>query len=106
MIVNREQLIKRLAEKSGFYQKHIKSVLQALDEVVLECFAEVADDEDVSIQLIQGCKINARVMPKRERVDPRTLESIIVDETVKPSAKFSSDFREKIQIQDEEKKDD
>lgn len=103
MLVTRKMLLEKLADKSGYYQKDIKNVLCALDDVVLDCFGNVDDDEEIAVQLITGAKLCCKVMPKRDRVDPRTQEPIVVKETVKPFAVFSDDFREKIQNQYEDK---
>ncbi len=97
MLITREMLIKRLSEKSGYWQKDVRNLLQCMDEVVLECFGEVTDDEDVIVQLVKGVRISAHVVPERERVDPRTQKPIICQETVKPACKFSDDFRQQIQ---------
>lgn len=105
MQITREMLIKRLSEESGYWQKDIRAVLQCLDDVVLEYFGEITDDEDISIQLVQGVKISAHVVPKRDRVDPRNGSPIVCKETVKPACKFSEDFRKVIQNQYESKKD-
>ena len=105
MLFTREMLIKRLSAQSGYYQKDIRVLLQCLDDVVLDCFSEVTDDEDVVIQLITGCKIGCSIVPQRERVDPRTQKSIVCSPTCKPNAKFSKDFRDIIQNQYESKKD-
>ncbi len=105
MLVTREMLIKRLAEKSGYYQRDIRQLLHCLDEVVVECFDEVTDDEDISVQLITGCKIGCSIVPLRERVDPRTQKPIMCSPTCKPNAKFSQDFRKLIQEQYESKND-
>jgi nucleoid DNA-binding protein len=105
MLITREMMVKRLAKKSGYYEKDIRNVLQCLDDVVMECFGEVTDDEEISVQLTVGAKIGCKVVPPRERVNPKTQESIIVSETVKPFAKFSNSFRENIQTQYEEKQD-
>lgn len=105
MLITREMLIKRLSEESGYWQKDIRAVLQCLDDVVLEYFGEITDDEDISIQLVQGVKISAHVVPKRDRVDPRNGNPIVCKETVKPACKFSEDFRKVIQNQYESKKD-
>jgi nucleoid DNA-binding protein len=104
MVVTREMLVKKLSEKSGYYQKDVKALLQCLDDVVLECFSEVTDDEDISVQLIKGAKISVHIVPSRERVNPSTQQQITVKPTVKPACKFSEDFREKIQNQYEDKK--
>ena len=105
MLVTREMLINQLSKESGFRVQDIKKLLLALDTVVLDCFSEVTDDEDVSIQLVTGIKVSAHVVPLRERVDPRNLQPIMVKPTVKPSCKFSSDFREKIQEQYEDERE-
>lgn len=105
MVITREMLVKRLSEQSGYYQKDIRTLLQCLDDVVLECFGEVTDDEDVSIQLVTGCKIGCSIVSQRERVNPKTRENIVCAPTCKPNVKFSKDFRAIIQKQYDEKKD-
>lgn len=106
MIVTREALIKKLAEKSGYYQRDIRQLLHCLDEVVFEAFNEVADEEDVSIQLVQGIKVGCKVVPERSRKDPRTQADIICKPQTKPFVKFSENFREVIQNQYESKNGD
>lgn len=105
MNVTREQLIRKLSDKSGYYQQDVRKLLKCLDEVVLECFDEVDADNDVSIQIIEGIKLKASLIPQRERVDPRTQEPIMVKATVKPGVKYSELFRERIQTQYESKND-
>jgi nucleoid DNA-binding protein len=97
MTITREEMVRKLSDKSGYYQKDIRTLLQCLDEVVFDELYEVSDDNDVSIQLVQGVKIKAAVVPERDRVDPRTQEPIVVKATVKPSCKFSQDMRFKLQ---------
>lgn len=104
MTINRDEMVRRLSEKSGYYMKDIKAVLQAMDEVVFDALCEVDGDNDVVIQLVQGIKVKAAVVPERDRVDPRTQEPIVVKATVKPACKFSQDYRIKLQESYENKK--
>lgn len=97
MTITREEMIRRLSEKSGYYMKDVRSLLQCMDEVVFDALCEVTDEDDVSIQLVQGIKVSTHVVPERDRVDPRTQEPIIVKATVKPACKFSQDYRFKLQ---------
>ena len=96
MIITREMLIKRLAEKSGYFQRDIRAVLHCLDEVVLDCFNEVTEADSVNIQLLVGCKLGCKIVPERNRKDPRTQEDIVCPPTVKPKATFSKEFKAKI----------
>lgn len=104
MVITREMLIKRLSEESGYWQKDIRTVLQCLDDVVLEYFSEATEEDDILIQVVQGVKIGCSIVPERARKDPRTQEDIVCAPTCKPKAKFSEEFRIKIQKQYEEKK--
>jgi nucleoid DNA-binding protein len=104
MTINRDEMVRRLSEKSGYYMKDIKTVLQAMDDVVFDALCEVDDDNDVLIQLVQGIKVKVSVVPERDRVDPRTQEPIVVGATVKPACKFSRDYRLKLQESYDNKK--
>lgn len=104
MLITREMLIKRLSEKSGYWQKDILSLLRCLDSVVLECFDEVTEDEDVMVQILSGLKIGCSIVPERERVDPRDRTPIVCPPTCKLSAKFTQGFKDSTQQQYEAKK--
>ena len=97
MTITRENMIDLLSEKSGYYKKDIRTLLQCLDEVVFDELSSVTDDKEVSIQLVSGIKVKTVVVPERDRVDPRTLEPIVCKPTVKPTCKFSQDYRFKLQ---------
>ena len=103
MEITREQVIKRVAEKANYWQKDVRNVFNALEDVILECFGEITDEEPISIRILQGFAFNGYVVPERERRDPRNNEPIICKPTVKVSAKYSDLFKEKIQKQYEEK---
>ena len=97
MTITREEMVKRLSEKSGYYMKDVRAVLQCMDEVVFDALCEVTDEDDISVQLVKGIKVSTHVVPERDRVDPRTQEPIVVKATVKPACKFSQDYRIKLQ---------
>ena len=101
--ITRERLIRKVAEASGYYQKDIRTVFNVLEDVVLECFGEVTDEEPIAIRILPGLCLHGYIVPERERVDPRNLEPIVCPPTVKVSAKYSELFKEKIQKQYEEK---
>lgn len=105
MIITREMMVKRLSEKSGYYQKDVRSLLQCMDDVVFEAFNEATLEDDVQVQIVTGIKLGCKIVDTRERVDPRTQEQITVGETTKPFAKFSQDFRFRLQETYNVKKD-
>ena len=97
MTITREEMIRMLSAKSGYHMKDIRDLLHCMDDIVFEELSKVTDETDVSIQLVQGIKVKATVVPERDRVDPRTQEPIVVKATVKPVCKFSQDYRFKLQ---------
>ena len=103
MEITREQLIRRVAEEANYWQKDVRNVFNALEDVILECFGEVTEDEPISIRVLQGLALNGYVVPERERVDPRNRTPIVCPPTVKTSVKYSDLFKKKIQEKYEEK---
>ena len=99
MLVTREQLVKKLASETGFWQKDIRAVLDSLNTVVLECFNEATEGEDVNIQVCEGIKVGCKIVKERERINPKTRQSVICKPTMKPFCKFSVNFRQTIQQQ-------
>jgi nucleoid DNA-binding protein len=97
MTVTREDMIKKLSEKSGFYMKDVRSLLQCLDEIVFDELSKATLEDEVQIQMVTGIKCGVKIVESRERVNPRTQEPIVVGETAKPFAKFSQDYRFKLQ---------
>ena len=94
-----------LASQTGYYLRDVKILLSAMDDIIKEYFAQVTDDEEVSIQIVEGCKIGCKIVPERSRKNPQNQEDIICAATCKPFSKFSEVFRDTIQRQYNEKKD-
>ena len=105
MVITREMMVKKLSEKSGYYQKDVRTLLQCMDEVVFEVLNDATIEDEVQVQMVTGIKLGCKIVGERERVDPRTQQPIVVGETTKPFAKFSQDFRFRLQEAYDAKKD-
>lgn len=104
MIITREMFVKLLSEKSGYYQKDVRNLLQCMDDVVFEAFNEATLEDDIQIQVVTGIKLGCKIVGERDRVDPRTQQPITCGETTKPFTKFSQDFRFRLQEAYDDKK--
>lgn len=102
MEITREQLIRMVAEKANYWQQDVKAVFNALEDVILECFGEVTEDEPISIRVFKGLALHGSFVPERERRSPHNNEPIVCKPTIKPSAKYSDVFKKKIQEKYEE----
>ena len=105
-LITRDMIIRKLADKTGFYMRDLKLVLTELDNVVKECFYEVDDETEVVVQLVEGVKAGVKIVPQRTRRNPKTQEVITCCPQTKPFAIFSETLREKLQEVYEEKKDE
>lgn len=104
MVITREMFVKLLSEKSGYYQKDVRNLLQCMDDVVFEAFNEATLEDDIQIQVVTGIKLGCKIVGERDRVDPRTQQPITCGETTKPFTKFSQDFRFRLQEAYDDKK--
>ena len=96
MTITREEMIRKLSDKSGYFQKDIRTLLQCLDEVVFEELCEVTPDDEVAIQIVQGVKLICEPVKERERKDPRNQNDIVCRATCKVKTKISQDLKEKM----------
>jgi nucleoid DNA-binding protein len=97
MTITREEMIRKLSEASGYYQKDVRILLQCMDDIVFDELSKATLEEEVQIQMVTGIKCGVKIVESRDRVDPRTQKPIVVGETAKPFAKFSQDYRLKLQ---------
>ena len=104
MEITREQMIAKVAEKANYWKKDVRNVFNALEDVILECFGEVSEEESISMRILPGLALNGYVVPERERVNPQDRTPIVCPPTVKVSAKYSDLFKKRIQEQYENKK--
>ena len=94
--MKRKELVDELSERTGFYKHNINTILDALDDVIVENMSTAIDDEPSEICLSLGFKLGGRYSPEHEARDPRTGETIITPAKYIPYAKFSPAFRKKI----------
>ena len=94
--MNRDDLARELAEKTGFFIKNMNDVTVALEEIVIESLRTATLEEDSELQIAPGVVICGKRVPAREAKDPRTGEVIISQEKVIPYATFKQSVRLKL----------
>lgn len=95
-IFNKEDIVDMLAEKTGFYKKNMLDVVNAFEEIIMECLQSATFDSDSELRLAPGIVICGKRKPAGEAKDPRTGEVIISPEKVIPSAVFKQSVRLKL----------
>lgn len=104
MDITREQLIRKVAEESGYYQKDVRVVFNTLEDVILEYFEDIDDNEAISIKLLSWLTVGGYIVPERERINPQDRSAIICPPTAKLSAKCGEGLKNKVQKMYDDKK--
>ena len=104
MEITREQLIDKVAKKADYWKKDVRKVFNALEDVLLECFDDIEEDNPISVRLLSFLALNGHIWGERERVDPRNREPIICKPSVRILGKVSDGFKAKAQERYDEKK--
>ena len=95
-VMHREELVNELASRTHFYKHNINTILDALDDIIVENMSEATKKEPSEIRLSLGFTFGGRYSPRREVRDPRTGEKVMTPAKFIPYAKFSPSFRKKI----------
>lgn len=95
-VLKRKQLVDILSERTGFYKQNIDTMLDALDDVIVENMSTATKTEPSEIHLSLGFVFGGRFSPKREAKDPRDGSIIMTPAKYIPYARFKPSFRKKI----------
>ena len=96
MTITRENLIRKLSDRSGYHMKDIREVLSCMDEIVIEELGKVTPNDEVSVQIVQGVKLVCEPVNERARKDPRNQNDIVCRATCKVKTKISQDLKLKM----------
>lgn len=89
--MNKVELVKNVATKTGYTQKDIKTVMEAMQEATFEALA--AHDE---VKLMDGVTLNTVYRESRVGRNPKTGEEITVPAKYAVRCKFGKPIKEAI----------
>ena len=95
-IMKKPELVDELSERTGFFKKNMREVVEALSNIIEEHFLTAELGKDSELHLAPGVVLVGRRKPAGEAKDPRTGEVIISPEKVIPSATFKQSIRLKL----------
>lgn len=95
-IMKKPELVDELAERTGFFKKNMREVVDALANIIEEHFHTAEFDADSELHLAPGVVLCGKRKPKGESIDPRDRSTIITPEKVIPYAVFKQSIRQKL----------
>lgn len=93
--IDQFDVVDELNERTGFYKKDIRVVLEELENIILENMQMATIDEPSECRLFFGFIIGAKRIPTKKRIHPKTRELIDVAEHLNPYVRFKSTFQKK-----------
>lgn len=94
--MDQKDIVNELNERTGFYKKNIRTLLDALEDIIIENMNMATYDQQSEIVLFTGWRLGAKRVPERPYCDPRNREEIITPEKLIPHCKLKQSFRQKI----------
>lgn len=95
-IMKKPELTEELAARTGFYKKNCKEIVDILADIITEHFETATYDEPSELTLAPGVIICGKRVPEQESVNPKTGETIIACERVRPYAVFKPSIKNKL----------
>lgn len=95
-IMKKEDLAIELAERTGFYRKNTRELVNVLADIIIEHFETATFDEPSELHLAPGLILVGTRKPEGKSIDPRDRSEIISPEKVIPSAVFKPSLRLKL----------
>jgi len=95
-MMNKDDVARAVAEKSGFYISNCRIMLEALEQVILENMKLAKINFDSEMYIAKGLYLHGERRAEHEAKDPRNQNIIITPEKVIPSCEFRQSFRDKL----------
>lgn len=95
-IMKKEDLAIELADRTGFYRKNTRELVNELADIIIEHFSTAKFDEPSELHLAPGLVLVGTRKPEGISIDPRDRSEVVSPEKVIPSAVFKPSLRLKL----------
>ena len=95
-IMKKQEIIDEIAARTNFFKVNVKSMVEALQDIIVEHFETAEIGANSELYLAPGIVIIGKRKPAGEAKDPRTGETVVSPEKVIPSAVFKQSVRLKL----------
>jgi len=97
-VMNKDDVVRAVAEKSGFYISSCRIMMEALEQVILENMKLAKLEHDSELYIAKGIYFHGVRKEEHETIDPRNRDITITPEKVIPSCEFRQSFRDKLYV--------
>lgn len=101
IVYTKAKIIKMVARRARIRKTLVKKMYLALEEEIMRMLAEADENDDVSLRLFEGISIDSEFLPKKEKLNNLTGETIITQEKVKAKANITRYYCDKLSHYDD-----
>lgn len=94
--MTQDDVIDELKERTEFYKRDLRIVLEALDDIIVAHMNTATYDEPSEMRLFKGWRLGAKRVPERQLYDPRNRNEVITPEKLKPYCQFKNSYKQRI----------
>lgn len=92
----KDMLVKEVSNECCKDKKTVREIYDALENKIFEILSSVNDDSGVLVRLFEGISIDGTYVPEHEKVNNITGKTIIAKGKIKPKAKITRSYCDKI----------
>lgn len=95
-IYNKKILIKKIAKMTGREIRTVRTVYNAMEEVITELLASADVDTDITIRLFEGFTIDSTFIPEQIQTNNLTGKVITALSKIRLKANITRNYRNKV----------
>lgn len=92
----KDMLVRKIAEVCRKDSTTVRSVYNALEEMIAKILSSATPDTDVTIRLFEGITIDSTYVPEKTKVNNLTGKIITSASKIQPKANITRNYRNKL----------
>lgn len=95
-VYTKAKIIKMVARRARIRKSLVQKVYLALEHEIMRLLAEANEDKGVALRLFEGISIDSEFLPKKEKLNNLTGETITTQEKIKAKANITRYYCDKL----------
>lgn len=95
-IYTKDMLIRKIAKMCRRNSTTVRSIYNALEEMIEKILSSATPDTDITIRLFEGITIDSMYVPEKTKINNLTGKVITSTSKIKPKANITRNYRDKL----------
>ena len=95
-VIKKEKLVRDIAKQTNNNISDVKTIYNALENVIFNYLSSASEDEDICIKLFEGITLDGKYIPEKTKKNNLTGETNLVESKIKPKFNITRSYCEKL----------